>query len=201
MRIEKYQKLLPRKRLLEKASRKYHLEDMIILDMGCGEGLMTGFLTENNFVVGADMLVHGKGLISAKKEGIIPVRVDAEHDLPFSSNSFDAVLCLDMVEHQKNWRNLINECWRIIKLGGLLFLSTPNADSIPHKIICKTIGDSPDHIKLFGFNDIQDEIKKTFEIKEATGWTGLKIRNHWIYSIPKRMKKRMIYNTFLVAKR
>lgn len=200
MKIEKYQKLLPRKRLLEGFSKKYNLNHMIILDIGCGEGMMTDFLTKKNVVIGADEFMQGKGLINAKKKGLIPVKLDAEHDLPFYDDSFDAFLCLDMIEHVKNWKKLIKEIYRVTKPDGLLILSTPNVDSIPHKIICHTIGDSHDHVSFFGFNKIQDELRHYFDIVEVDGWTGLKIKNHWIYTNPGIMKRRLTYNTFVIAK-
>jgi len=201
MTIEKYEKLLPRKRILERIAEDYDIKGKIVLDIGCGEGRMTSFLVKNNSIIGIDKEVYVKGLISASEKGIIPIRFDIDYELPFKNDIFDVILCLDTIEHIRNYKQLITECLRILKIDGLLIMSTPNINSIPHKIICLLGRESDSHISMFGFFDITNEIKKYFDIIEQTGWSGLKIKNHWLYFNPSIMKKRLVYNTFVVAKK
>jgi SAM-dependent methyltransferase len=47
---------------------------------------------------------------------------------PFSSNSFDIVLCMEVIEHLVySPTHMLAEIHRVLKDGGLLFLTTPNA--------------------------------------------------------------------------
>ena len=52
---------------------------------------------------------------------------DLEQGLPFKAESFDEVLCLNILEHMGNPLNLIREIERVLKPGGLLRLRTDNA--------------------------------------------------------------------------
>jgi SAM-dependent methyltransferase len=51
-----------------------------------------------------------------------------EHALPFEADAFDVVLYCEVLEHMTNdpWRTLI-EVKRVLRSGGLLVLTTPNA--------------------------------------------------------------------------
>jgi ubiquinone/menaquinone biosynthesis C-methylase UbiE len=50
--------------------------------------------------------------------------VDA-HDLPYKDESFDAVLCNQVLEHVKNPWVCVKEFHRVLKGGGILILSSP----------------------------------------------------------------------------
>lgn len=52
--------------------------------------------------------------------------VDMSAPLPFVAESFDAVLCLEGVEHLVNPVSYIQELARIVRPGGHVVLSTPN---------------------------------------------------------------------------
>ena len=47
------------------------------------------------------------------------------HLLPFSSSSVDCVLCCEVLEHIKEPRQCCNEIWRVLKPGGVVFISVP----------------------------------------------------------------------------
>src|SRR5216684_2051919 len=50
---------------------------------------------------------------------------DASH-LPFAPHSFDAVVMLEVIEHVGEETPALDEIRRVLKPGGLLFLSTPH---------------------------------------------------------------------------
>jgi ubiquinone/menaquinone biosynthesis C-methylase UbiE len=58
------------------------------------------------------------------KKGIRVVRGDAT-DLPFESDTFDAVLCLDVLEHIENDVSALKEMYRVTRSGGKFLFSVP----------------------------------------------------------------------------
>ena len=44
--------------------------------------------------------------------------------MPFRDESFDIIICLDMLEHADWPRDVIRECFRVTKKGGGLFLAS-----------------------------------------------------------------------------
>lgn len=82
-------------------------------------------------------LVLGCGRFHPRKEGDVNLdiqpfeNVDVVHDLnkpyPFEDNTFDAILSLHIVEHLKDMIHYMDECWRVLKEGGEMYLETPLA--------------------------------------------------------------------------
>ncbi len=52
------------------------------------------------------------------------VKILPDEKLPFSDGEFDIVLSSQVLEHVENTELYLNECFRVLKKGGLLFLST-----------------------------------------------------------------------------
>jgi SAM-dependent methyltransferase len=50
---------------------------------------------------------------------------DFEQPFPLTTSSYDSVLCINVLEHIYNYRNLLNESYRVVKPGGTLYLSVP----------------------------------------------------------------------------
>lgn len=92
-----------------------------VLDVGCGVG---DFCEAINFYR-PDLEVYGID-ISKKAINVARVRVkkakfgisDAQ-DLPFKNESFDAVLCFDLIEHVRYPEKVIEEIYRVLKPKGI----------------------------------------------------------------------------------
>jgi 2-polyprenyl-3-methyl-5-hydroxy-6-metoxy-1,4-benzoquinol methylase len=50
--------------------------------------------------------------------------------LPYEDGFFDAVVCIDGIEHLERPFDFITECSRVIKTGGNVIISTPNINSL-----------------------------------------------------------------------
>ncbi|RLA35648.1 MAG: hypothetical protein DRR15_07030 [Gammaproteobacteria bacterium] len=59
---------------------------------------------------------------------------DLNGRIPFDDASFDVCFSIEVIEHLNNPQNIINEAHRVLKSGGMLFLSTPNLNSIAQKL-------------------------------------------------------------------
>ena len=49
---------------------------------------------------------------------------------PFKDNSVDIVVCTETLEHVPDMQRAINECYRILKKNGYIFISTPNYNNL-----------------------------------------------------------------------
>ncbi len=52
-------------------------------------------------------------------------RFNFEEKFPIKSDSYDGILCLNVLEHIFNYENVVNESFRILKIGGVFIGSTP----------------------------------------------------------------------------
>jgi SAM-dependent methyltransferase len=104
-----------------------------ILVAGAGEGslefklLKKGVLAENIKAVDYNPAQYKLGQVSIQY-------CDLNGSLPFESQSFDVCFAIEVIEHLHNPQNLINEVWRVLKSGGMLFLTTPNVHSLTQKL-------------------------------------------------------------------
>jgi SAM-dependent methyltransferase len=86
-----------------------------------------------------------KGWINLDRSALPGVHVvhDIEElPLPFPSDSFDYVLCQDVLEHV-DYIPLLRDLWRILRAGGTLHIR------VPHFTCAHAYGD-PTHKRLFG---------------------------------------------------
>jgi SAM-dependent methyltransferase len=60
------------------------------------------------------------------RPGMRGVVADACARLPFRDGAFDALVCLEGIEHFEDQTGFLRECARVLRPGGRLFLTTPN---------------------------------------------------------------------------
>jgi SAM-dependent methyltransferase len=96
-----------------------------VLDLGCRSGAFTRHFLEGNEVVGLD--VDKAALAKAAELGIETVAGDVEEPLPFPDASFDAVVAGELLEHLRFPDALVVEARRVLRPGGVLVGSVPNA--------------------------------------------------------------------------
>jgi ubiquinone/menaquinone biosynthesis C-methylase UbiE len=100
-----------------------------VLDAGCGGGgIAVSFAEECELAVGLDIAnrfgVAGRRL--AKERGVANVAF-LQGDgaaLPFRDGYFDLILSHSVIEHVSSAVRYLEECARVLRPGGLLFLST-----------------------------------------------------------------------------
>jgi ubiquinone/menaquinone biosynthesis C-methylase UbiE len=100
-----------------------------ILDLGCGYN--ASFLRSIE-----DVISYGIGIdISVNKEisshKIKLLQHDLNYQLPIPANSFDVVTSLANLEHLHNPEKVLGEMYRVLKVGGLLFLTAPSVYAKP----------------------------------------------------------------------
>jgi 2-polyprenyl-6-hydroxyphenyl methylase/3-demethylubiquinone-9 3-methyltransferase len=101
-----------------------------LLDIGCGGGVLTEeFASLGCQVTGIDISPRSIEIAQAHAAigGLsIDYRVGSGTNLPFDASSFDAVSCCDVLEHIRDWKQVIAEAIRVLLPGGLFFFDTIN---------------------------------------------------------------------------
>jgi SAM-dependent methyltransferase len=96
-----------------------------VLEIGCGDGGCIDLLRETSRVAGVD--ASETGVARCRARGLPVVLADVSTDrLPFEPDSFDAVVCLETLEHLANPQHALDEITRVLRPGGRLVCSIPN---------------------------------------------------------------------------
>lgn len=103
-----------------------------ILDLGCGDGTITAVLTDKYEVVGVD--ISESNLDQARKLGLRTLKHDLGKKLPFGDGEFDTVVSSQVLEHLYDTDFYLEEAFRVLKKGGVLLLTTPNAVSLTDRV-------------------------------------------------------------------
>jgi SAM-dependent methyltransferase len=109
---------------------KYGERPLRILDLGAGAGgVAIALSSEPRYRVTAVDVVMNPDLVELRGgEGTaapLSYAVASAGTLPFAGASFDAVLCLETIEHLPKPRAAAREMMRVLKSGGLVMITTP----------------------------------------------------------------------------
>jgi SAM-dependent methyltransferase len=100
------------------------------LDLGCGDGRLTGALRADR-VVAADVSAVA---LERARERLGPaaelLELEPDAPLPLGDGEFDLVLLADALEHVRDVQLLLSEVRRVLKPGGELALTTPSVTRI-----------------------------------------------------------------------
>lgn len=158
-----------------------------VLDLGCGEGrhLHAMYFAAKVFAVGVDL--GFEDVVRTRKgfedhpdpSGAAPrfgLMVGNALKLPFASNSFDVVVCSEVLEHIPDYKQAITEITRILKPNGTLAVSVPRR--WPEKIcwaLSEGYHNTPGgHVRIFRDNELRKDI-------ETNGFSYF--RKHWAHGL------------------
>ena len=110
---------------------RVNLQDKKVLDVGCGGGILSESMTQRGASVTAiDM---GKAPLSVAKLHAMEAELEIDYQqitveelavkMP---GEFDAVTCMEMLEHVPDPSSVIKACQVLVKPGGPVFFSTIN---------------------------------------------------------------------------
>lgn len=94
-----------------------------ILDLGSGTGYYLNLMQKRGYsCVGVDL---SQDMVRQSMTAYpdIPVNIADARKLPFSDNSFDALISIETLRYFSNRDQFLNEIFRVIKPGGIVFIT------------------------------------------------------------------------------
>jgi 2-polyprenyl-3-methyl-5-hydroxy-6-metoxy-1,4-benzoquinol methylase len=158
------------------------LEGNLILDVGCGTGILAKYIEKNKKmkVIGIDF--SPKALEKARESGVECYEIDIEKGLPKRwRNKFDSILMSEVLEHIFDTDFVIDELKKVLRPEGILVLTVPNACRItyrglmlfgyaPRCIEYRARGEEVGHIRAFDIHRIKKLlIDHKFRIEKIVG--------------------------------
>ncbi len=144
-----------------------------ILDLGCGEGrhAISAYMEKNLDAIGIDLSL--KDLQTTKERFQQFVEPDNEDKslgiavsdgsfLPFEDESFDRVICSEVLEHIPDYLSVIKELNRVLKTGGVAAISVP---AYFPEWVCWQFSDAyheveGGHIRIFRKKDLREDVER-----------------------------------------
>lgn len=120
-----------------------------LLDFGCGSGGAMQTMKQKGWgVTGIDF--DEDAIAIAEQKGL-DVYVGDLSSHQFSEEEFDIIMMNHVIEHVPDPTELLRECKRILKCGGLIVALTPNADSRGHSYYKNNWRglETPHHLQVF----------------------------------------------------
>jgi len=109
-------------------------QDLDILEVGCGPGYGAVLLAQlrPRSYLGIDIMPEQIEL--ARKQWDLPdaefLVMDASEMSPIGDASKDAVVIFDILHHIPKWREVIRECYRVLRPGGRMYLEEPSGTAV-----------------------------------------------------------------------
>ena len=159
-----------------------------ILEVGCGRGagaklIHRAFKPSQLHILDLDikMIQGAKTYLSGTTKDMITMYVGDSIDLPFKSDTLDALFGFGFLHHVPNWRRALSEIARVLKSGGVYYMEELYP-SLYQNVITKRILLHPEHDR-FTSKDLQVELDaaglsliNSFELKKM-GILGVAVKS------------------------
>ena len=139
-----------------------------VLDVGCGPGILSEKLNKFGLNVSACDIERKIN----KNDKILFKYADLNKKIPYNNNFFEAVVCLEVIEHLHSPWLLVEEIYRVLKKDGIVILSSPNISNCVARIYHLLTGKmwlfktfTTDHINPMSYWEIERIFKESGFVK------------------------------------
>ncbi len=155
-----------------------------VLDVGCGEGTLGRILDEEYETVGVDISSQALQLANKHYDTTKQVNIETDDLASVVNDNFDAVVCLELLEHVFYPNKVLQNIRSVINNDGLFISSFPNFVFWEYRVDMLR-GRPPQNYTLYSEAEhIQDFTMRTFE--QLLNDTGFAVKEwHPQYSTPK----------------
>ncbi len=151
-----------------------------VLDAGCGEGFVAAYLTSRDpalRLTGIDLSGEAVSYAQTHFGHAISFSQGSILDLPFDDDSFDAVVCSEVLEHLTDWERALGELKRVARHH--VIVTVPRE---PHFKLLNDAGralrycEDPGHVNFWSWRAFKAVFSPHFEGVEFR-------RKHYIYQL------------------
>jgi SAM-dependent methyltransferase len=162
-----------------------------VLDLGCRDGALVSALgLPGERVIGAD--IDPKALMEARARGALrPCRADLWGPLPFRSDSFDLVLAGEIIEHVPFPDDLVAEIARVLRPGGRVVGSVPNAFRLKNRLsflVGRWFDVDPTHLRHFSPGSLRSLLNRHLGGAEIRPCVG-----RWVFLFPRATANDLVW--------
>lgn len=127
-------------------------KDARVLDAGCGTGYGCRLLALGGAreVIGVDIARSVLEAVASDMPQSVRLQAGDVRRLDFDDDSFDLVVCFEVIEHVEDPFSVLDEIVRVLSPGGLLFVSSPNRGVYPPG--------NPHHLHEFAPAELEAEL-------------------------------------------
>lgn len=97
--------------------------------------------------------------IQNKRSNIKDLVIQDMTESTLLDNSYDAVVCIEVIEHVEADDKFVENISKVIRKGGWAYFTTPNGDFIKNE----GPGKNPDHVRHYTKNELQSLLEKYFD--------------------------------------
>lgn len=164
-----------------------------ILEIGCGKGNMTNYLTEQGYdIIGTDVNKDRIDFAIKKYPNTRFMYMDGENII-YDNNKFDVVLSFDVIEHIPNIKKHFQEVNRILKKDGKYIIVTPNKIvNVPYEIYSKK--------SLTKWKNYHMSVQTKKSLKKLGRETGFNVEIKRIKEYDKYIDNKLIFPLNFIAK-
>jgi len=145
----------------------------VVLDLGCGEGrhVILAYAAADVHSIGVDLSLDDLKTTRAKfrnfaepnnRAKLFNLATANAQALPFADNTFDKLICSEVLEHIDDYRGVLSEIARVLKPGGLFCASVPR--TWPEKIcwaLSEDYHNTPGgHLRIFSARELRADIER-----------------------------------------
>lgn len=166
-----------------------------LLEVGCAAGDLLLPLRELGLkVAGVELSPYAAGI--AREQHGLEVQTGTIFDCVFAERTFDAVVMRHVVEHFPSPRMALERAATLLKEGGVLFITTPNFDSVDRKMFGKYwyAFDTPRHLYVFSLRTVRKMLEDTGFYFAGARYDF--VPNNWIGSV-KNLVEEYLGQSFL----
>lgn len=206
--LQKYDGYYLKEKAEFKEAAKYITSGDNVLEIGCGEGLFTNYISYKSY---SGLEFSTEAIKTARQRGLYVINQDLTGHAYQNPGAYDVVCYFQVLEHVENPKKFIADSLTCLKEGGLLIFAVPSEDSFIQNAINFYLNMPPHHTskwpdKTFNYlttlyhlellsiyheplNDIHNSFySKTKVNTSLRNFFGLKFR-----SIDTRLLSKLIY--------
>ncbi|MDX2054166.1 MAG: methyltransferase domain-containing protein [Polyangiaceae bacterium] len=111
------------------------IQGLKLVEVGCAAGALLVGLADAGFDVRGVEVDQVNGQVALQRMGTGKVHIGSLETAAFADESFDVVFSDQVIEHVADTRPFVNECFRILKPGGLMWVGTPNFGGLSARLL------------------------------------------------------------------